>query len=148
MRILLAIDNSPHSDAAAKSVQDRPWPTDSAVRVLSVVQTSFLSAGSNAGEGILNYRELTESFVKEAQELVDLTAVKLEILGLSIDARVRQGDPRKEILDEAEDWRADLIVVGSHGQTGVQRWLVGSVAEHVVRHAPCSVEVVRRRSLS
>jgi nucleotide-binding universal stress UspA family protein len=92
----------------------------------------------------LNYRDLTDSLVKEAQELVDVTAVKLEILGLSIETRVRQGDPRREILAEAQDWAADLIIVGSHGRTGTQRWLVGSVAEHVVRHAPCSVEVVRR----
>jgi nucleotide-binding universal stress UspA family protein len=100
--------------------------------------------GSSRTDGILNYRDLTDSLVKEAQELVDVTAVKLEILGLSIETRVRQGDPRREILAEAQDWAADLIIVGSHGRTGTQRWLVGSVAEHVVRHAPCSVEVVRR----
>ena len=50
------------------------------------------------------------------------------------------------IVDEAKDWPADLIVVGSHGYSGVKRWLLGSVAQSVVSHAPCSVEVVRKRT--
>ncbi|PYT09057.1 MAG: hypothetical protein DMF60_03355 [Acidobacteria bacterium] len=57
---------------------------------------------------------------------------------------VRDGDPRSVIVDEAKDWSANLIVVGSHGYTGVKRWLLGSVAHSVVSHAPCSVEVVRK----
>jgi len=48
---------------------------------------------------------------------------------------------------QADEWGADLIVVGSHGRTGVKRWLLGSVAGAIVSHAPCSVEVVRRREL-
>jgi nucleotide-binding universal stress UspA family protein len=56
---------------------------------------------------------------------------------------VRQGDPRTVIIDEAKAWSADLIVVGSHGYTGIKRLLLGSVAQSVVSHAPCSVEVVR-----
>ena len=50
------------------------------------------------------------------------------------------------IVDEAENWKADLIVVGSHGYTGIKKWLLGSVAQSVVSHAPCSVEVVRSRA--
>jgi len=48
-------------------------------------------------------------------------------------------------VDQAKDWRADLIVLGSHGRSGIKRWILGSVAEAVVRHAPCSVEVARAR---
>jgi nucleotide-binding universal stress UspA family protein len=47
------------------------------------------------------------------------------------------------MLDGAAAWRADLIVVGSHGKTGLDRLLLGSVSEHIARHAPCSVEMVR-----
>ena len=53
------------------------------------------------------------------------------------------GDIRDTIIDAAAEWRADLIVVGSHGQRGIQRFLLGSVAEFVARHAKCSVEIVR-----
>ena len=56
---------------------------------------------------------------------------------------MRDGDPRTVIVDEAKEWSADLIVMGSHGYTGLKRLLLGSVAHSVVSHAPCSVEVVR-----
>jgi nucleotide-binding universal stress UspA family protein len=51
-----------------------------------------------------------------------------------------------KIIDHAAEWHADLIVAGSHGWEGLNRFLLGSVSESVVRHAPCSVEVVRTRS--
>ena len=49
----------------------------------------------------------------------------------------------ERIIDSAAEWRADLIVVGSHGRSGIPRFLLGSVAEFVARHAKCSVEIVR-----
>ena len=143
MRILLAVDDSPHSAAASKSVLERPWPEGSTVRVLCVIQTHLPVSVANGGVALHNYRALTDSLLKTAKEFVDLTAVKLEILGLSIETCVREGDPRTEIVEEAKEWGADLIVVGSHGRTGIAHWLLGSVAAHVVRHAPCSVEVAR-----
>jgi nucleotide-binding universal stress UspA family protein len=48
-----------------------------------------------------------------------------------------------EIVDRAAEWHADLIVLGSHGRHGLDRFLIGSVSEYVARHAPCSVEIVR-----
>lgn len=143
MRILLAVDDSPHSDAAIKSVLERPWPAGSAFRLLCVVHTQLPFSVANGGVGLHNYRALTDSLLKTAQEFVDRMAVKLEILGLPIETCVRDGDPRTEIVEEAKGWGADLVVVGSHGRTGIARWLLGSVAAHIVRHAPCSVEVVR-----
>jgi nucleotide-binding universal stress UspA family protein len=62
---------------------------------------------------------------------------------LAVEAIAVSGDPRDVIVQKASDWNADLIVLGSHGRTGLQRWLLGSVAESVVRHAPCSVQVAR-----
>jgi nucleotide-binding universal stress UspA family protein len=53
------------------------------------------------------------------------------------------GGPRSVIIDEADKWGADLIVVGSHGHRGFERFLLGSVSEGVARHAHCSVEVIR-----
>lgn len=143
MRILLALDDSKHSNAAIDMLLQRPWPHGSTVRVLCVAQSYIPFPGPFASDGALNYAEVAQSLVKRAQEIVDLTATKLGALGLTVEPRVRQGDPRHEIMEEAQDWGADLVVVGSHGRTGLQRWLLGSVAEHVVRHAPCSVEVVR-----
>ena len=81
-----------------------------------------------------------------AEQLTTGLAETLRSSGLTAETVVRDGDPRSVIVDEARDWSADLIVVGSHGYTGVKRWLLGSVAQSVVAHAPCSVEVVRQKS--
>jgi len=56
---------------------------------------------------------------------------------------VLSGNPKEVILEEAKDWNADLIVVGSHGRRGLKRFLLGSVAEAVAMNAHCSVVVVR-----
>ena len=68
-------------------------------------------------------------------------------LGESVDLSsvFVQGSPRNAILEEAERWGADLIVVGSHGYRAWERFLLGSVSQAVVAHAHCSVEVVRSR---
>jgi nucleotide-binding universal stress UspA family protein len=141
MRILLAIDDSEHSNTAIKSILERRWPAGSTVRVLFVVQTY---TPIPLPTGVLDYESLTQSLVKEAQGVLDRVTAKLGALDMTIESRVRRGDPRQEIVDEAKGWSADLVVVGSHGRTGLQRLLLGSVAEHVVRHAPCSVEVARQ----
>lgn len=65
----------------------------------------------------------------------------------AIEGRVRLGDPPREILEEAEEWPADLLVVGTHGRGGVSRFLIGSVAESVVRHAHCDVLVIPASAL-
>jgi nucleotide-binding universal stress UspA family protein len=63
--------------------------------------------------------------------------------GVSVTSKVAEGHPADTILDEAERWQADLIVVGSHGFGPVKRRLLGSVSQAVALHAPCSVEIVR-----
>jgi nucleotide-binding universal stress UspA family protein len=141
MRILLAVDNSECSNAAAKSIAERPWPSESTIRVLFVVR---MYTPLPTPYGMLSDEEVTQPLFREAEGVLEQTTAKLGAPGLTIEKCVRQGDPRHEIVEEAKDWSADLIIVGSHGRTGVQRWLLGSVAEHVVRHASCSVEVVRR----
>ncbi|MEX2569970.1 MAG: universal stress protein [Gemmatimonadota bacterium] len=60
----------------------------------------------------------------------------------SAEGRVRLGDPAKVIVAEAESWGADLLVLGTHGRTGTTRFMMGSVAESVLRHAPCDVLVI------
>ncbi len=152
MRILLAIDGSEFSEVAAQMLTERPWPSGSVVRVLSVVQDVFpvspVSAVGAVGVPLVtdtpvNYEELVQPRIQEAERLVARTAETLRRTELEVETTTRRGDPRKEVIEEAEAWRADLIVVGSHGRTGVKRLLMGSVSEGVMRHAHCSVEVVR-----
>ena len=146
MKILLAIDGSESSEAAVRAVTIRPWPAGSSVRVLSVAQPVYPPANPLFPEVAVTaeYREITARVTAEAKKLTDEQA---DVIGrnkaVTVETTVRQGDPRVEIVDEAERWGADLVILGSHGRTGVKRWLMGSVAEYVVRHAPCSVEVAR-----
>ena len=79
----------------------------------------------------------------EAKALVAKTADALRSAGIYVTTAVVQGDPKSVVIDDAEAWGADLIVLGSHGRKGLQRFLLGSVSEAVLRHAHCSVEVVR-----
>jgi nucleotide-binding universal stress UspA family protein len=146
MKILLAIDGSESSEAAVHAVAARPWPAGSTVRVLSVAQPVYPPANPLFPEvGVSEeYKQVTERVIGEAKRLTgDLADVLGRNKAVTVETAVRQGDPRVEIVGEAEDWSANLVIVGSHGRTGVKRWLMGSVAEYVVRHAPCSVEVAR-----
>ena len=144
MNILLAVDGSSHSQEAVDEVARRPWPSRSTVRVLSVIQpytppaTEFVLAGATA-------EDIRRQQTADAERLTARAADAVKAADVSAETAVREGDPRSAIVDEADEWGADLIVVGSHGRTGVKRWLLGSVAGAIVSHAPCSVEVVRRR---
>lgn len=63
---------------------------------------------------------------------------------LRVKTHVVQGSPKEEILKQAEQWRADLVMLGSHGHGPIGRFLLGSLATAVAIHAPCSVEIVRK----
>jgi nucleotide-binding universal stress UspA family protein len=85
--------------------------------------------------------------IREFQgELVERSRKKLADAGLQAEGRVIEGDPRESLLELARREFVDLIVVGSHGRTGLEKLLMGSVASHIVAHASCSVLVVRRRA--
>jgi nucleotide-binding universal stress UspA family protein len=150
MRILLAVDDSEHSRTAIHNLLERPWPGGTRVAVLSVAPTGLLVPGPYASEGLaLTYAQLGQSMIAEAQAAADrAAAILLERASFGVETIVRQGDPRREIVEAAKDWDAELIVVGSHGRTGLQRLILGSVAEYVVRHASCSVEVSRRPKIA
>jgi nucleotide-binding universal stress UspA family protein len=80
---------------------------------------------------------------KSGRELVERTVSQLQAAGFQADGVLRTGDAAPTVLDVADKWRADLIVLGSHGWKGLTRFLLGSVSDHVARHANCSVEIVR-----
>jgi nucleotide-binding universal stress UspA family protein len=98
--------------------------------------------GPTAASDILEVREQRR---REGEALVARAGQQLQAAGFQTSTIVREGDPRHAILDVAAEWDPDLIVLGSHGRKGLDRFLLGSVSESVVRHAPCSVEVVRAK---
>lgn len=123
-RVLVATDGSEISLAAAEALAMRPWPERSEFRIVSV-EEPWLIRPTNA---IVNS--------KSAEDV-------LASAGLNATVTVLSGNPKEVILEEAKKWKADLIVVGSHGRRGFKRFLLGSVSEAVAMNAHCSVVVVR-----
>jgi nucleotide-binding universal stress UspA family protein len=82
--------------------------------------------------------------LQEVGESVAARAVReAEAAGVKVTSHAHEGDPAEAILDTAKEQNADLIVVGSRGLTGAQRFLLGSVSQKVMEHAACNVMIVR-----
>lgn len=146
MRILVAVDGSPFSDAALEEVSRRPWPAGAKMRVLTAFEAP-LAATPDIWSLPSDYFAQVEQSVRLRAESVMERAVAKLISALGPDIEVKgecvTGAAKRVIIDEAEKWKADLIVVGSHGYPAWERLLLGSVSQAVVSHAKCSVEVVR-----
>lgn len=140
MRVLIAIDDSKFSEEAVLAVARQIRPEGSAVCILTVLQPIALSPVPQMDA---RYAPELEAQAKEARVLVDRAATILRESGFKVETAIAKGDIRLEIIDSAAEWKADLIVVGSHGRTGLPRLVLGSVAEFVARNAPCSVQIVR-----
>jgi nucleotide-binding universal stress UspA family protein len=145
MKILIAIDGSECIDGAVEEVAKRPWPADSAVRIISVAETLPLVALSLQPR----YREDIERAARQrAETIVERATARLrdsDARFLPISSIVVVDSPKDAIVEEAERWGADLIVVGSHGYRGPERTLLGSVSHAVATQSKCSVEIARRR---
>ena len=150
MKILLAIDGSPCSETAVAEVARRPWPDDSQLRVVSVVEPpGALTAEPYMGIG--GYFEEVERLKRQqADEILQRAAGTLRggagTAQMGIATEALTGSPKRTIVEEAEEWGADLIVVGSHGYHTWERMLLGSVSQSVAAHALCSVEIIRCRN--
>jgi nucleotide-binding universal stress UspA family protein len=148
IRVLLATDGSEHANLAAKSIAHRPWPAGTEIRVLSVVElpvTIFQAAIEPPFLATETMETLRANSMKRAQGAILEARQILNDAGLetSESISVLFESPKKVVLDEARQWPADLLVVGSHGRHGFDRFLMGSVSEAVALHADCSVEVIR-----
>jgi nucleotide-binding universal stress UspA family protein len=145
MKTLIAIDDSKFSEEALRFAASHIPPQGSEVRVLHVLQPIAFSAPPQMAQ---QYAPELESQGKQARELVERFAATLRAKNFKVEAEVEKGDIRLKIIDSAREWNADLVIVGSHGRTGIPRVLLGSVAEFVARNAPCSVLIVRSTARS
>jgi nucleotide-binding universal stress UspA family protein len=141
MKLLLATDGSTFSAAATQAVIAGVKRDGVEIRVVHVVDTrrDSLSQVSALDTEVMNAPAQRRS----AEALVEETAERLRAAGHKTTTVVVWGDPRSKIIEAAREWRADLIVLGSHGRTGLNGFLIGSVSDAVAHHAPCSVEIVR-----
>jgi nucleotide-binding universal stress UspA family protein len=150
-KILLAIDGSDQSEVAVEGLARQPFPDGSELHVISVAELQYLPL-AYPGEGIdmSVYAEIEKSYFQRASTAVENASAKLRVGSesskLKITTDVPSGSPKEVILQEAETFGSDLIVVGSHGYGMAERFLLGSVSQAVALHAKCSVEIVRSRS--
>jgi nucleotide-binding universal stress UspA family protein len=146
MKILLATDGSKHSESMIEEVASRPFPPNTQVRIISAYQkTQLISAMGPMGVSQEYYAEVDHYALKTAKNSTEFAAniLRKKNPSLTITTVVIEGSPKSVILEEAETFGADLIVVGSHGYGGLGRFLLGSVSQAVALHAKCSVEIVR-----
>ena len=146
MRILLAVDGSTCSEAAVDEVGTRPWPSNSEFKIVSAFQVPMTQTPEVWALNATYYNEMEKALSAQAQRVVDSSVSQLKMaLGQSanVTGQILAGPPSSAILEEAERWEANLIVVGSHGYGTWHRLVLGSVSQAVVLHAKCSVEVVR-----
>lgn len=145
MRILLAIDGSPSSDAAVDAVCRRPWPAGSEVRLLTVLSPVEFSHLRESARQPMTYDDIFEKTGwKTVKFLVNaLTEMEQRAPDLAVTPVLLEGRPKDVILDDAESWCPDLIVVGSHGYGKIRRFFLGSVSLAIALNATCSVEIVR-----
>lgn len=99
---------------------------------------------SGAGEGFSGLDNLLDALEEEGQKATAAIREQAADRGIETEAAVRRGNPHEDILTYANDHEIDLIVMGTHGRTGVKRALLGSVTENVVRHAEIPVLTVHR----
>lgn len=134
MKILIGIDDSTNSKRALEYVSKIRWPAGSTVLVATVLRPGF---------GALSGRSDDEGRFKSCENLVERAGLRSREAGLATETRVLEGDPGDALVAAAKAERFDLLVVGSRGHKGLAKLLLGSVASHVVTHAPCSVLVVK-----
>ena len=144
MKILLAVDGSEFSEAATQALISQMRREGAEILVLRIVEPLIFAITPQMAPGYAPEQgEIIKEERRHAQESVNQTSQALRAAGFSVSNRVVEAEARNGILDIAAEWHADLIVLGSHGRKGLQRFLLGSVAEYVARHADCSVEIVR-----
>ena len=146
-KILLATDGSEDAANAARSIAGRPWPAGTEFRILSVVDLVLPPVNALLEPGFVHLTNVEERRAEAMRQAEDAVNDALQILGpqAATSISVLLDGPAKVILQEADAWEADLIVVGSHGHTALDRLLLGSVSQEVAMDAHCSVEVIRRR---
>jgi nucleotide-binding universal stress UspA family protein len=146
MKILLATDASDSADTALDFLMRFPFPHDSMVILLTVIdERVFVDAESveltPAQSNLLH--EVHNTVREEAQTYLDAALQRVRERGWGVTAELRSGDVTEEIMQAAEAAAVDLVVVGSHGHTPPGRFLLGSVSSRMLMYAPCSVLIVK-----
>ena len=147
MKILLATDGSAHSKALVEEIANRLFPPKTEVRIISAYERAPRIMNVDLIGVSQEYYAEADNFVLNTAKNATENSAKIlrkKNPSLTVTTIAIEGSPKTVILNEAERFGADLIVVGSHGSGAVERFLLGSVSQAVALHAKCSVEIVRK----
>lgn len=145
--IMVAVDGSPNSLRAAEAAIDLAKKSDANLYVLSVIPTPVYAA--TGAQGAVGAGTASMEFVdrakKEAEGIVAGIVSNAQSQGIKVRGEITENVPSvvEAISDYAQEWRVDLIIVGTRGLSGFRKLLLGSVSSALVSHAPCSVLVIR-----
>lgn len=147
MRIIIAIDGTAYGKAALERLCKLGLGNSDEIRVVSVIDMALPMAIDIYGGYLPDTSDLEKTAQDNSEKYVKEAVAKLESVfsgkNVRVSSEVLFGTPDSRIVELAEEWKADLIVVGSHGYRRWERILLGSVSNSIVHHAPCSVMVVR-----
>ena len=141
-KILVPYDFSEYADGALDWAQECAEKWSASVSLLYIVP-AFSQLAHPESVQLLGLASLAADMVVDAERRLQQVVAKRGLDSISTKTRALLGDPLQGICEFAEQNQSDLIVMGSHGRTGLAHVFLGSVAERVVRHAPCPVLVVR-----
>lgn len=150
MKILIATDGSGYGEAAvdfAANIISQPDTTE--VKIVIVVEPFALIEAETLIESTGELADMTKSAAREAdavgKRLAENLRGKLSAATIDVSNEVLGGPAARMIVEKAEKWNADLIVVGSHGYGFWERIWLGSVSDRIAHHASCSVLIVRQK---
>jgi nucleotide-binding universal stress UspA family protein len=145
-RILLAVDGSSTSDAALREALALARDARARLRIVHVIDSPYDYPDVMFGHVAGDLEDLQQAWQKTGQAVLDRALLVTREFSFEAEASLIETGGRRvpeAIVDEARRWGADLIVVGTHGRRGLDRLLLGSVAEGVSRTSPVSVLLVR-----
>jgi nucleotide-binding universal stress UspA family protein len=140
--ILAPVDFSLNSRKAVTYATAFAKQFGASITFLHVIQVNYAYGEFGAIDFTSIEREMRAGAEKELRALVDAATAA----GLKAESLIREGSPAKVIADVADEQQTDLVVIATHGYTGLKHVLMGSIAEQVVRYAPCPVLVVRQQA--
>ncbi len=140
-RILLATDLAPASDSAVTWALDLASAHGAELLIISVIDPDELTSD---GTGVPSARAMRWDQVRDdRQDAAQRLVARSRASGIQASFMVWTGEPGESIVTAAAAEAVDIVIVGSHGRSRIGRMVAGSVSDHVVRHAPCPVLVVR-----
>ena len=146
-RILVPVDFSEDSLNALRYARDFAKPLGAQLVILYVIEPIYYATPSDMYVSSPNIGMLMEEQRRIGKEQLQRLAADLKKKGQRFRAVIKCGAPAQVVADTAKSLKADMIVMGTHGRTGIAHVLMGSVAEKVVRHAPCPVLTVRHGAI-